>query len=138
MCVPSGMLCGAKLLTRAEQNNLASLLLLYESRHGYPWFLEDHDFKTAMYGELTLQIGRETRNVGPLYQHRNAKMRPDEKAHISALGRIAFNHKGVLGVTIFPNIFATTPVPFDQWQKCFDVKEFELEYIDTAPRHAKS
>ena len=117
----------------AEQNQMPSLLLLHESREGYPWFLEDHDFLTAMYGEFTLKIGRESRKSGPLYQHRNAKMRIDSKTHFSALGRIFLDYDGALKIAIFPNLFAAKPIPSDQWPICIDVKKFELEYIDSAP-----
>jgi hypothetical protein len=127
----------SKQLRWAEKNEFSSLLLLHESRAGYPWFLEDHDFQTAMYGEFTLKIGRKTRNFGPIYQHKNAKMRLDNHTHLSALGRIFFDHNGALTITIFPNLFAATPIPRDQWPQCFDLKEFELEYINPAPIPAK-
>jgi hypothetical protein len=118
----------------AAQNNLASLLLLHEPRHAYPFFLEDHDFQTAMYGEFTLQIGRESKRFGPMYQHRNAKMRADSNKHFSALGRIVNTPASPICITIFPNLFTSLPIPRDQWQECFEVKEFEFEDIDPTPK----
>jgi hypothetical protein len=118
----------------ASERKLASLLLMFDSQNpGYPWLLEDMDFETAMYGERTLTIERESMRSGQIFNGRNRKLRQDTNTHISSLGRINYSSQKQIEVTVFPNLYADIEVGSLNWPSCFKVRKFEIEYVDTEP-----
>ena len=118
----------------AEERNLASLLLMFDSQSpGLPRVLEDMDFETAMYGERTFKINRKTLRSGLTFNGQNKKLRPDTNTHISSLGRINYSFQQKLEVTIFPNLFAKIAIDKSKWPVCFAHRHFEIEYVDTEP-----
>lgn len=118
----------------AEERNLASLLLMFDSQSlGLPRVLEDMDFETAMYGERTFKINRKTLRSGLTFNGQNKKLRADTNTHISSLGRINYSFQQKLGVTIFPNLFAKIAIDKSEWPVCFAHRHFEIEYVDTEP-----
>jgi hypothetical protein len=125
----------SKQLRWAEERALPTLLLLHEDNGvGYPWFLEDHDFRDAMYGASTLQISRISSKSGPMYNGRDAQLRPSSgREHISALGRIQLNFGNNIACKIFPNIYAKRPIETIVWPSAFNLAKFELEYINVTP-----
>lgn len=122
----------------AAEAGLPALLLLHEAdRIGSSWFLEDHDFVTAMYGAYTFQMSRETRKTGQVYNGKNAQLRPGAgREHFSALGRMSVDRNNGVVCTIFPNLYAALPIANEDWPSAFEVRKLELKYVKTTPRVA--
>lgn len=109
---------------------IPSVLLVYNSLD--PFFLfgtEDHDFRSAMYGEHTIAIDRESMKVVDSYPGRNWSLAEKKNTSFSAVGRL-YAVRGKLKVTLFENVFAKVKVPYDALPSCFDVKRFNVSYSD--------
>ena len=88
---------------------------------------EDHDFISAMYGELTIIIGKNTGKPIDSFLGRNQSLAKNKHTSFSALGRLSPSPaSGVMTVTLFENIFAKIALPYEQLPLCFDVKRVEI------------
>jgi hypothetical protein len=93
---------------------------------------EDHDFAAAMYGEHTLRIERETSKFVDSYHGRNRSFAEGKHTSFSALGRLA-PRLGEMRVTLFENVFAKLPLPYDKLPPCFDVVRAEIAPSPSMP-----
>jgi hypothetical protein len=108
---------------------LLSILLIYNKID--PSFgtfgTEDHDFTTAMYGELTVPINRRTGTIeGEIFHGRNARLRGDTNTSFSAVGRLSA-HTGSIEVTLFENVYAQVRIPFDKLPSCFQIRRVQID-----------
>jgi hypothetical protein len=88
---------------------------------------EDHDFICAMYGEFTVRITGETIDS---FHGRNQSVAEAKNRSFSTLGRLSTSLvSGEMQVTLFENVFAKVPLPYDQLPRCFDVKRIEIDRI---------
>ena len=106
---------------------MPTILLLFDaSSPGNFWHLEDLDFTTAMYGELTTTLNIGIGQFNPMFNGRNELLTPKNRTHISALGRLAVGINGTQ-ITLFPNIFASMPISETSLPNCIN---FRLIRVD--------
>jgi hypothetical protein len=114
------------------KSGIPSILLIYNDIDPLHLFgTEQHDFTAAMYGERTLLI--QTGRVVADYQGRNKSFSQDKKTYFSALGRLWPCH-GKMTVTLYENLFAALPVPYDTLPSCFEVVRCELAEASCPPQ----
>jgi hypothetical protein len=113
-----------------SKQGLPSIMLVYNNidpvhqRFG----TEDHDFICAMYGEFTVRIGQKTGKIIDSFHGRNQSLAENKNTSFSALGRLSPSPvSGEMQVTLFENVFAKVPLPYDQLAPCFDVKRVEID-----------
>ena len=106
---------------------IPSILLLYNTLD--PVFqsfgTEDIDFTTAMYGEYTMLLNRQTGQNSELFNGRNQLLQENKNTSFSAVGRLC-DRGGKARITLFENIFAKLKLPYQQLPRCFEVKRAEL------------
>ena len=108
---------------------LPSILLLYNS---FGDGIEDIDFMTAMYGELTVDVKKSTlKMAGEPYHGRNNKLSKTDNTSFSAVERLSLNHRAKsqsdkLAITLFENAFSKVKVPWEHLPSCFDVRRVEI------------
>ena len=110
----------------AADLELPTILLIYNAVD--PWQVfgtEDHDFLTAMYGELTIRIRISDGAKAAPFHGRNAKFRKGAKLYFSAVGHLS-SAAGDIRVRLFENVYAQNPLPFDAMPACFGLKRIEL------------
>ena len=111
----------------AASQGLPSILLIYNNLDPLHLFgTEDHDFLTGMYGELTLQINKLTRQkAGEPFYGKNQYVNKSKNTSFSAVGRLAPS-SGKMTVTLFENVFAKVRIAYEQLPPCFDVRRIEI------------
>jgi hypothetical protein len=103
-----------------------SLLLVYNNLDPMHAFdTEDHDFITAMYGEYTLCLDRETGRTVDAYHGRNHALAVAKNTSFSAIGRL-WPSCEKMHVTLFDNMFARWKMPYEHLPSCFRVIRFTL------------
>jgi len=108
------------------KQGIPSVLVIYNNLDPLHLFgTEDHDFITAMYGEYTLLLDRESNKAVDYFQGRNQSLGAAKNTSFSAVGRL-YPVRGKLGVTLFENAFAKVKLPFDALPSCFEVKKTEI------------
>jgi hypothetical protein len=106
---------------------IPSIMLVYNALDPMHLFgTENHDFIDAMYGERTLGIQMATGQVLDDFQGRNKSFSQNKSAYFSALGRL-MPRNGEMTVTLFENMFAAVPIPYEALPPCFEVIRFEPE-----------
>lgn len=100
---------------------LPSVMLIYNDidlRFG----TEDRDFWSAMYGEHTVRIEVNSRKITDSYSGRNKSFMESKNTSFSAVGRL-FRHprSDNIEVTLFENIFAKIPLPYERLPLYFEV-----------------
>jgi hypothetical protein len=86
---------------------------------------DDLDFRTAMYGELTMLIDKSTRETSDMFQGRKNKLQESKNTSFGAVGRLT-DRGGKLTVTLFENVHSKVKVPYDLLPFCFEVKRIEI------------
>lgn len=97
---------------------------------------EDHDFETAMYGDRTILLDRNSRRSSDLFSGRNQALQQSKNTSFSAVGRL-MDSGFAPTVTIFENVFAQLAIPYAQLPPCFAVKRVEVstEPLRLGSRH---
>jgi hypothetical protein len=85
----------------------------------------DLDFIAAMYGELTIAIDKATHQTSEIFNGKNQSLQSGKNTSFSAVGRLS-DRNGKTTLTLFENIYAQVPLPFDQLPPCFDVRRAEI------------
>jgi hypothetical protein len=110
---------------------IPSILLIYNTLD--PVFqafgTEDMDFVTAMYGEYTMLLNKDTGKNSELFNGKNQLLQESKNTSFSAVGRLC-DRGGKTTVTLFENIFAKVKVPYERLPSFFDVRRAE---VSTAP-----
>jgi hypothetical protein len=87
---------------------------------------EDHDFEHAMYGEYTLRINIETREIVDRFHGKGKGFQAGKNTSFSALGRLREEgREASLGVILFENIHAAVPLDYSSLPPCFEVIRVE-------------
>jgi len=111
----------------ASDQGFPTVLLIYNSVD--PVFqlfgTEPHDFLTAMYGELTLILNRETGAASDLFNGKNQLLQEQKNTSFSALGHLC-DRGGTTTVTLFENVFARIKIPYHCLPRSFEVHKFEI------------
>ena len=118
----------------AEQQQMPAALLIYNpvDYHFQSFGTEEHDFLTAMYGELTINVSSTTRRLGAMYHGQNAKLRYDEKTRFSGVGHMI--RADPPRITIYENAYAALPLPFDDIPQCIHIKRTQIQPTDIEPQ----
>ena len=89
------------------------------------WALEEDDFRAAMYGERTLALDPVSGNIVDSFEGRNESFTGKKRTHFSALARLLRRGEQAK-LTLFDNVFATTPVDYNSLPECLEVVRFEI------------
>lgn len=109
-------------------SGIPSILLIYNALDPLHIFgTEQHDFIAAMYGEYTLQLHPETGQVIDNYQGSNKSFTLETKTYFSALGSLSASCDGAMTVTLYENLFAALPVPYEDLSPYFQIVRFDLD-----------
>jgi hypothetical protein len=109
------------------KQSIPSILLIYNNLD--PVFqmfgTEDMDFTTAMYGEYTVILNKNTKGASDWFNGKNQLLQESKNTSFSAVGRLC-DRAEETAVTLFENVFAKIKVPYDQLPPCFDVRRVEI------------
>ena len=114
---------------------IPSVLLIYNSLDSMcqEFGTSNVDFTSAMYGEITLLINKETRERTDLFNGKNDALQKSKNTSFSAVGKLTDKYwkrddKVIqeLRVTLFENAFAKMDLPFDELPPCIVVHRFEV------------
>ena len=115
-----------KQLKTASETGLPAILLIHNTVDPLQAFgTETHDFICAMYGELTVRLTN-GRSSGS-FHGRNAKIRQDANTSFSGVGHLKRVADGA-EVTVFENVYAKCPLPFDVLPPCIELVRIEVEH----------
>jgi hypothetical protein len=116
-----------KQIQYGANQGIPSILLIYNDLD--PVFqmfgTEDMDFTTAMYGEYTVLLNKNTQQTSDWFNGKNQSLQERKNTSFSAVGRLS-DRAGKTTVTLFENVFAKVKVPFDQLPPCFHVRRAEV------------
>jgi hypothetical protein len=103
------------------RQGMPSILLIYNALDSsfHLFGTEDHDFRIAMHGDLTLDFGVESRMITAAYYGRNRSLSEARNTSFTALGHLA-PMRGVMTVRLFPNDHAKVPLPVCL-PSCFEI-----------------
>ncbi len=108
------------------RQGIPSVLVVYNNLDPIHLFgTEDMDFISAMYGQYTLLLDRNTLKAVDSFQGRNQSLGVAKNTSFSAVGRL-YPVRGRLEVKIFENAFAKVKIPFDVLPPCFEVKRVNI------------
>lgn len=106
---------------------IASVLLVYNNTD--PVFqlrgTDEFDFRTAMYGQLTMLIDNQTRETSEFFHGRKNEMQESKNTSFSAVGHLC-DRGGTTTVTLWENAYAKVQIPFGQLPPCFAVRRVEI------------
>lgn len=104
-----------------------SILLVYNNLDRMQMFgTEEHDFITAMYGEMTLVLNKTENKFTDSFYGRNRSFSEDKSVYFSAVGFLSNNTKRIR-IQIYENAFAKNPLDFSKIPDCIEVTRVELE-----------
>ena len=110
----------------AAAQGIPSILLIYNNLDPLHRFgTEDHDFISAMYGEMTLHVNKSTLRVVDSYHGRNQSLREEKNTAFSAVGKL-YPYCGRLTVKLFENVFAKVKIPYEKMPPCLEVQRVEI------------
>lgn len=121
-------------ITRSKQQiqfgadqGIASVLLVYNNTD--PVFqlrgTDEFDFRTAMYGELTMLIDKHSQETSEFFHGRKNEMQESKNTSFSAVGHLC-NRGGTTTVTLWENVYAKVKIPFEQLPPCFAVRRVDI------------
>ncbi len=116
-------------LKAVSEEGYPSILLIYNNLDGLQLFgTERHDFISAMYGDLTVNINIDGNKImGPYYGY-NRSFDQNKSTYISAVGFLYMDRDiPKPGITIYENIYAKNSLDFDCIPECIEVVRFKLE-----------
>lgn len=124
-----------KQIQYGARQGIPSILLIYNSLD--PVFqdfgTDDLDFTSAMYGEYTVLVDRNTRETSEIFNGRNNSLQESKNTSFSAVGRLADKSRKTNGeivreltVTLFENVFAEVKLPYDQLPPCIEVRRVKV------------
>lgn len=116
-----------KQVKTGSNEGFPSILLVYNNLDGMQMFgTEQHDFITAMYGEMTLVLDKKNNKLIDSFYGRNRSFSNDKSTYFSAVGFLSKNREGVR-VQIYENAFAENRLDFSKIPSCIEVIRIELE-----------
>ncbi len=114
--------------TVAEQG-APVILLIYNNLDMFQAFgTEPQDFISAMYGELTLILGKNKNEITNSFQGRNHSFEEEKNTSFSAVGLLSKAGNDP-SVTIYENAFARNKLDYSQIPDCISVTRIEIERV---------
>ncbi|MCX6632987.1 MAG: hypothetical protein NTW28_35780 [Candidatus Solibacter sp.] len=115
-----------KQIQYGANQGIPSILLIYNDLDPLQMFgTEDHDFTTAMYGELTILFDKNTRQSSEMFNGKNQSLQQCKNTSFGAVGRLC-DRGGIITVTLFENVFSKVKVPYEHLPPCFEVRRVEV------------
>jgi hypothetical protein len=123
------------LITRSKKQvqfgadqGIPSILLVYNNID--PVFqtrgTDAFDFRTAMYGELTMLIDKCSDQSSEYFHGRKSQLQEGKNTSFSAIGHLC-DRGGTTTLRLWENAFAKIPLPFEQLPACFTVQRVEID-----------
>lgn len=116
-----------KQIQYGAKQGLPSVLLIYNNLD--PVFqmfgTEDMDFTTAMYGEMTVLLNKNTREASEMFNGKNQLLQKNKNTSFSAVGRLC-DRGGEMTVTLFENVFSAVQLPYALLPPCFGAKRVNV------------
>lgn len=115
-----------KQLKVAARDGVPAILLIYNNLDPFQLFgTESHDFISAMYGELTIVIDRNSKTVSDSFHGRNQSFREGKNDTFSAVGGI-YKKQNDVTVEIYENAYAKYPIDYSRLPNFIRAKRIEL------------
>lgn len=112
-------------LQAAARSGVPTILLIHNTVDPLQMFgTEQYDFICAMYGELTARVLDDS--LGRPFHGRNAKLRHNANTSFSGVGHLERRGEGHK-VTVYENVFAAHPLPFEHLPPSIDVVRVVVE-----------
>ncbi len=110
----------------ASNERLPAILLIYNNLDPMQMFgTEQHDFTTAMYGEITVVLDSKKHSMTDSYHGRNQSLRQKKNTSFSAVGCLYKTNEGP-SVLIYENYFAENKLNYSSLPKCIAARQIEL------------
>ena len=111
----------------ASREQFPAILLIYNNLDPMQIFgTESHDFITAMYGEITIELSSKDHGIIDSYHGRNQSLRENKNTSFSAIGWLHQTNEGP-AVRIYENVFAEYKLNYASPPKCVEAIRVELE-----------
>jgi hypothetical protein len=105
---------------------VASVLLVYNNADpAFNCGTDELDFRTAMHGELTTLIDKQTQETSEFFHGGKNEMQESKNTSFSAVGHLC-NRGGTTAITLWENAYAKVRIPFEQLPPCFVVRRVEI------------
>ena len=111
----------------AANLGLPSILLIYNNIDPLHLFgTENMDFISAMYGDYTLVLNKDTGKIVDRFQGKNQSLSEAKNTSFSAVGKLSLCDRQ-MKVTLFDNLFSKIKIQYEKLPSCFDVITIEIE-----------
>jgi hypothetical protein len=115
-----------KQIQYGAKQGIPSVLLIYNNLDPLQMFgTTDLDFKTAMYGELTVLVNKSTREASESFNGDNQLLQKNKNTSFSAVGRL-YDFGGEITVMLFENVFSVVKLPYELLPPCFRAKRVNI------------
>lgn len=118
-----------KQLQPKARNGEPCLLLIYNKLDAnFQMFgTEEHDFISAMYGELTVLVRRGVGSprISESFHGRNASVREAHNTSFSAVGHLRRTREGA-SVLLYENVYARNPLDYGALPPCIEFRRIEI------------
>ena len=115
----------------ACSNGWPTVLLVYNKIDPLQCFgTEQHDFLSAMYGELTVTLSKQSRQVVHSFYGRNASFRDGKNESFSAVGQLRSEGSWATSVQvhIYENVYAKVPLRYESLPACITFNRVSLDF----------
>jgi hypothetical protein len=110
----------------SSKNHLPAILLVYNNLDSLQKFgTEEHDFITAMYGEMTVSLHPKTHAITDSYHGRNQSLRHDKNTSFSGVGHLYTTVESP-AVLVYENVYSKNKLDFESLPSCIDVKRIKI------------
>lgn len=116
----------------ASHNEFPTILLVYNNLDPLQMFgTQQHDFISAMYGDLTVLVSRGTGLASDVFHGWNKAFREGKNESFSAVGKLYRDHTGI-GVHLYENMYARVPLNYHLLPHCIKFNRVELRDVQDA------
>lgn len=113
-----------KQLQPSAKTGAPCVLLIYNNLDPMQMFgTEEHDFVSAMYGEMTVLL--KDNAIVDSFHGRNALLRENHNTSFSAVGHLRRTADGA-SVCLYENVHARNPLDYGSIPKCIEVRRVQL------------
>ena len=112
----------------AKKAGVPGVLLIYNNLDPLQTFgTEQHDFISAMYGEMTVVL--KNRRITDSFQGRNSLLRENQNTSFSALAHLRRTSNGPT-MRIYENVFAHVGLNYESLPQCIEVIHVQVDHSD--------
>ena len=108
-----------------SHNGFPTILLVYNNLDPLQMFgTEPHDFLSAMYGDLTILVSRDTGLASDVFHGQNKSFREGKNESFSAVGLLYREPIGI-GLRLYENMYAKVSLNYDSLPHCIRFNRIE-------------